>query len=384
MKVAMFTDSYRPQINGLVSSIDVFREELKKFGINVTVFAPSSPDYKKREKFVYRFKSVPFTSYKEYRIGVPYKVLTDKRFRKMDFDVIHIQSPFSIGALGLGFSKHYKIPCVATFHTLFPDYIHYLVKSEKIRKIKGVNTIFQKITWKYLSWFYNQCDSIVAPSEDIRNRMKKNGIENKIDVIPTGISVKSQKPDYSVLKKFDIKKNDKIILHVGRITKEKNIKFIIDSLKNILNNDVKLLITSDGPYRKELQEYVNKNKLSNVFFTGYLSKEKLNGLYKSSDLFVMASKTETQGLVMIEAIFNNVPLVVLNAPVTGSFVKKYGVGIVSKKGNFTENVKIMLNNKKMRSKFKNNFKKAVDDFDISRCTENLINVYKSVIKNHDQ
>lgn len=390
MRIAFFTDSYKPQVNGVVKSIEVFRRELEKKGHKVTVFAPEDPDYQEKEKFVYRFKSIPFISYRGYRIGVPYQVLTDSRFKKIDFDIIHVQSPFSIGALGLGVGKHFHIPVVGTFHTMFPEYIHYFIKNKKLQSIKELNFLFEKFSWKCLSWFYNQCENVIVPTEATKHILLKNGFEKEVKIIPTGIysgNKKNNKNSEKAVKKIIKKKSkDKIVLHVGRVTEEKNIKFIVDSLKPALKDGVKLVISSDGPYREELEKYVsgNNNKIENVIFTGYLSEDELTGLYRLSDLLVVASKTETQSIVILEAISNNLPVLVVDAPVTGDIVKKYGIGIASREEDFLKNAEIMLHDKKAADKFRKNFKRMIEDFDIKTCTQKLVEIYENTIKNYDQ
>ncbi|MEM7819419.1 MAG: glycosyltransferase [Candidatus Aenigmatarchaeota archaeon] len=379
MNIAMFTDSYKPQINGLVTSLDLFTKKLRERKNKVYIFAPDVKETKK-ENFVFRFKSFTFRSYKEYRVGIPYSLILDPEIKNIKFDIVHVHSPFSLGLAGIAFAKYYKIPIIGTFHTLFPDYMHYVIKSEKLQRIKLFKYLFKLGSWKYLSWFYNHCDIVIAPSENIKKVLRKNGFKKKIIVIPTGVKIESKRK----IKKHDLRKkynlgNEKIILHVGRITKEKNIKFIIKSLKNILKNEnIKFVITSDGPYKNELKKYVNNLGLSNkIIFTGYLSNKELNDFYKLSDVFVMASKSETQGLVLVEAAINKLPIVVLDVPVISDFVKENSFGIVSKKKDFSKNINLILNNNLIRKKILKNYKIVAKKYDIEKCTNQLLNIYRN-------
>lgn len=376
MKIAVFTDSYHPQINGLVTSIDTFIDELMKQGHEVHIFAPNVPGHIDKNKRVRRFQSFEFAPYKEYRIAIP-KIIKHK------FDVVHVHSPFSVGLSGIIYARKNNVSVVGTFHTLFSEYGHYLIKSKMLMKI--FHKVFKKATWSYLTWFYNQCDFVTVPSERIKTLLKKHGIKKPIYVIPTGIMYKAKKKNKKVLQKKYGFGNEKIILHVGRITKEKNILFILRSLKKTLKRENAILvITSDGPYKHELRKHAIKLGIENqVIFTGYLDKKQLEEYYVIADVFVVASKTETQGIVLVEAVANKLPIVVLQAPVTGDFLQENNYGIVASSGNFAKKVSLALRNKKIAEKCTRNAGEILKKYDSARCANLLINVYKKAIRGPD-
>jgi len=376
MKIAFFTDSYEPQINGMVTSIKLYSKYLRKKDHEIIIFAPAVSGYKDKESFVQRFRSVELPSYREYRIAIPYKTLLKPKLINLECDVVNIHSPFSLGVLGLGIAKKNKIPIVGTFHTLFPEYIHYLYGSDLV-KYKRISSFLKKSSWKYLAWFYNRCDAVISPSEEIAEAMRKNGIRKEIVVIPTGIEIQNRKNSKNSLRKKHGFASKNIILHVGRVTKEKNIEFIINSLKSMLNNQTILIITSDGPYKNYLKNLCKKHGIQeNVIFTGYLSKETLADYYKMADVFVMASKTETQGIVLFEAMMYGVPVVVLDSPITGSFVKRHRIGIVASKNNFCASVKTMVKANKKRKEYILAGKKSIKKYDIRKSTKDLIELYE--------
>lgn len=381
MNIAMFADSYKPQINGMVTSIDVFTRYIRKKEHNVYIFAPGVRGAK-REKGVFRFGSIPFQAYKEYRIGMPFKIPLSSRIRKINFDVVHVHSPFSMGAAGIGFAKYHKIPIIGTFHTLFPDYMHYAIRVKKLQESKLVKKIFDRTSWSYLKWFYNRCDVVIAPSEKIKNVLARKGIKKRVVAIPTGIEVRKTKtkPKNRLRKKYGFG-NEKIILHVGRLSEEKNIDFIIKSLKKILKSKkAVLVITSDGPHREELEAYAKKQGLGDeIIFTGYLSEKELSDYYNLADMFVLASKTETQGIVLAEAAINKLPMVILDAPVTSDFVKENNLGIISDSKNFANNVEKLLNSEKQREKYIENSEHVKEKYNIEACTGRLLDVYQQAI-----
>ncbi len=374
----MFTDSYRPQVNGVVTSIEIAKKSLEKKGHDVTVFAPSVPRYKDTESGIHRFKSVSFMAYREYRISAPVDFLAESK--SFDFDVMHVHTPFSIGALALGLTRKYYVPCVGTFHTLFSEYIHYFIRPRFVGEIKEVRMLFDKLSWRYLPWFYNQMDSVIAPSEGIRNLLLEKGIRKDIFVVPTGIkeNMISRNAKNGVRKRFGFG-NEKIVLHVGRISKEKNIGFVISSMKDILGKGgVRLVITSEGPEKAALEKLAKKLGIgNNVMFTGYMKERDMADMYKAADLFVMASKSETQGVVLSEAAANGLPCAVLRAPVTSDFVKENRIGVVSEEDSFADSVKKMLYDS---TKFSRNAAACGRKYTQEKFAGSLLKVYKATRK----
>jgi len=384
MRIAMFTDSYRPQINGMVTSIELFTKGLREMGHEVHIFTPEIPGHKYNDKFIHTFKSIEFKAYKEYRIGLPFKLAVDSKINDINFDVVHVHSIFSIGVAGLAYAKYKGLPVVGTFHTMFSYYLHYFIKFESLMKIKRFKKFAENMAWKYIAWFYNRCNVVIAPSQQLVPMLKKRGIKNVI-YIPTGIeaSKKIKASKESLKRKYKFS-GCKLILHVGRVTKEKNIDFIIDSLTNLLksHDDAKLIITSDGPYRKQLENKAEKLKLNGkIIFTGYLPENQLNEFYKMSDIFVMASKSETQGLVLLEAIRNSLPSVVLDTPIISDFIRENHVGIISKKSDFSSNISKILYRKNVISYFTKRCNETIKKYDMKKCTQQLADVYSSLASN---
>lgn len=381
MKIAIFTDTYEPQVNGVVTSIKRFTKELKKRGHSVYIFSPRSPEMEKKG-FVHGFRSISFRAYPEYKIALPVIKGCPKKF-----DIVHVHSPFTVGMAGVALAKYYRIPLVGTFHTQLPEYIHYLIKRDKIRNIKQINKLAKKFTWKYCSWFYNRCDSVIAPSEEIKENLYnlRQKFRKEIVVIPTGISIKKRNKTKPELKKqygFSVK--DRLLLHVGRVTKEKNIETILEATKELLKEDhVKLVITSDGPMKQELEKKAEELGIINsTVFTGYITRKTLRDYYQMADLFIMASKTETQGLVLAEAAASGLPAVVLDADVTSDFVRKYKTGLVANRKDFAKKVKTLMNNSKMRSSFIRNCLETAKIYDIKKCTNDLMQVYSELARDN--
>ncbi len=364
MRIAFFTDTYEPQKNGVVTSINFFASALRSRGHKVKIFSPAAPGYKNR-KDIYALKSFEFKKYPGYRIAFPFL----KPSKIKNFDIIHVHTPATMGVMGMAFAKYYKLPLIGTFHTLLPEFAQY-VSSPRTEGLA------KKALWKYSSIFYRKCDITIAPTSYIKSLLERHGVKNVV-VVPTGIKIKNNKKNRASLRKrYGFAKSDKIILHVGRISKEKNIQFIMRSLKKMLRKGIKLVIASDGPYRKKLEQLAGKNK--NIIFTGFLSERQLDDYYSLADVFVAASKSETQGLTVLEAASYGLPIVAYDSPVISEFIKEAKAGYIAK-GDFAKRVGMVLSNKKVAKKFKNNATDAAKKYGHKRCANELIKVYQSLL-----
>jgi glycosyltransferase involved in cell wall biosynthesis len=363
MRIAFFTDTYRPQVNGVVTSIDNFAAELRRLGHNVEIFSPSSDGYP-------GFPSIPFVPYPEYRIGFP-SINQISRFRRKKFDIVHIHTPISIGAIGLGMAKHLKIPAVFTLHTLLPEYLHYvqlsglykLLRIGVMNRLAFLETSAKNLVWQYCVRFCNSTNAVIAPSDEITAILKERGVIKPVYTVPTGVSA------FNTIKKKSLPKTP-TILHVGRITKEKRINVIVDALSKLPQN-VRLIIASDGPYRIDLERYVKARGLEErVCFTGYVSHTRLESLYRHAGVFAIASKTETQAIVLAEAAATGLPIVAVDSPVTGNFVRKNRLGYVAQEKDFPD---------ALLKAFK--IKKHIEfpkEYSSERCTRRLLAVYNSL------
>jgi glycosyltransferase involved in cell wall biosynthesis len=236
----------------------------------------------------------------------------------------------------------------------------------------------QNIAWDYCTWFYNHCDSVIAPSDGIARLLKAHGIAKPMHVIPTGISFTKAHADNKskFLKKHGIL--GKAILHVGRVTREKNIEAIIDAIQSV---DATLMIASDGPHREELRKYAKRKRLDDkIVFLGYLSKEELQSAYSSADAFVCASKSETQGIVLLEAAAAGLPIVVLDAPVVSDFLRENKIGIISDEKGFSDNIRRAIEDVQLKKKSAASASRIAKRYDISRCAKELADVYSGLIE----
>ncbi|MBC7960842.1 MAG: glycosyltransferase family 4 protein [Vallitaleaceae bacterium] len=316
MNIGIFTDCYYPQINGVVSSILMLREELIKRGHSVTIITVKVPGYTETSHDVIRINSIPFRKWKEFRLGVPFSLPNHRQIKALNLDLIHTQTEFSVGLLGKYMAKVLDIPLIHTYHTMYEDYSHYVLPTKHGKFIVKKFLIYG--SKRYVKKF----NAIIAPSGKTKSALLRYGVKNDIFIVPTGIKLdqfqQHEKDDpkiHEIRERLGLDFHQPIILSLGRISQEKSIDWIITQMVDLKKTipDVKLLIVGDGPYKETLEALTHSLELDHsVIFTGRVPWEEVSYYYNMANVFVSASRTETQGLTIIEAMASKTPVVVYN------------------------------------------------------------------------
>lgn len=360
MKIGIFTDAYNPVTSGVVTSINMLEQEMKKRGHEVYVFAPSKSTQPNEEQNLYMLKSMPLIVARQYknRVAAFYSRDIAKKIKELNLDIIHTQSEFSLGLFGKIISRKYNIPFIHTYHTMWEDYIHYIIP------IKGGRNIYTKRFARTFSKnFATKAECIITPSKKTEKYLKyKCKIKNKpMYVIPTGIDIKPfAKENFTTQQKNELKEslgikaNEKVILFLGRVAEEKSIDVIMNNMPIIFNSspNTKFLIVGDGPSKNSLEEQAKKLKIDDkVIFTGKIPWSDVPKYYNIGDVFVNASLTETQGLTFIEAMAASVPIVAKYAPNLSEFIINNKNGILVKRDlDFSNSIISVLSNKSLSEK----------------------------------
>ncbi|MBI4089469.1 MAG: glycosyltransferase [Candidatus Levybacteria bacterium] len=375
VKIGFFTDAYYPQVNGVVASVHDTAEELRKKGHRVLIIAPRYPNYEDQDGVV-RLSSISVQKSLNIRLATHFPEKALINLYKEQFDIIHSHGGGVISLLGLELASIKKIPIVFTYHTAWGEYSHYFFKG----LIKpGILNFMSKI-------FCNHCDSIVAPSEKIKKELLSFGVEKPISVIPTGLDLeKFKKGEKGYLKKqLNIKESNKILLTVGRLGAEKSIDFLIKSFGIISrkNKNVVLVIVGDGPDKQSLQELANSLGLKEkVYFFGNTDPNNMPSVYTDADIFLFASTTETQGLVIPESMACGTPAVAVSDTVLQNIIKNKRNGIITEKdlNKYSQAVLELLINEKYLSELSKNAKTDSSEFSITKTTSTLEGLYSSLI-----
>ncbi|MDW7650983.1 MAG: glycosyltransferase family 4 protein [Bacillota bacterium] len=374
MKIGMFTDSYRPYTSGVVRSIETTAGKLTDMGHEVYIFAPSYPNYEK-EAGVFRFASVPTPNYPDFAIALPFSLYLNSTVRRLGLDVVHVHSPFSMGLLGARCAKRYELPLLFTYHTMYDQYVHYLPFGHNISR---------KVVLRLSQNFCNRCDLVITPTGVIRDIVSKN-IESRVEAIPTGIEIEEfDSVDRSWLRReYNIGEDEKILLHLGRLGKEKNIGFLLKSYKEIVRTHpaTKLVIVGDGTERESLmQEAKSLGLADRVIFTGPISRQRVVDSYAGSDLFIFASTTETQGLVLGEAKAAGLPAVAVRALGAAEMVNDGVDGFLTSldQEQFTDRVRQLLENDELRQAMSESALQEAEKISSTNMARKLLDAYEDV------
>lgn len=310
MNIGIFTDTYLPQINGVVSSIVTLEEQLKKQGHNVYIFTISHPKANDQKPYVYRIPSLPFVFLKDHRVGIIYSQKLVNRVKKLKLDIILSQTEFSLGFLAKLISKKINVPIVHTYHTMYEEYMHYISKGVEFSP---------ELARKYSKMFCNSVDGVVAPTNKTKDLLLSYGVKKPIEVIPTGINFTPFSPSRytkneveSLKEQFNLPLDSPTVLFVGRIAKEKSIDFVLEAFPAVVKRipNAKFFIVGDGPETNHLREMVKELGLEDaVIFAGLQPWATIGKFYQLGDVFVSASVSETQGLTFAEAMAAGLPVV---------------------------------------------------------------------------
>ena len=310
MRVLFISDVYFPRVNGVSTSIRTFRHDLSTLGVESTLVAPDygrSAEEPDQDMVRVPSAGVPGDPEDRRMKWVPLgRALS--RLASQRFDLVHIHTPFIAHYAGMRFARRRGIPVLATYHTFFEEYLHHYVPLMPRPIGRVVARGFTRSQCAQLA-------AIVAPSEPMRDLLLEYGVKTRIEVIPTGLPADRyvQGNGAAFRQAYRIPQERPLLLYVGRVAHEKNIDFLLTVFTELRRTrpDAMFAIAGEGPALNHLRSQVEKLGLSSdVFFIGYLARAgELANCYASSDVFVFASRTETQGLVLLEALAQGRPVV---------------------------------------------------------------------------
>jgi glycosyltransferase involved in cell wall biosynthesis len=427
LKIAIFTDTYAPEVNGVAHSIDRFSKLVADDGHKVMIFCPKHGRYRDKSYpriTVKRYSSITAPTYKAMKIALPFVLSVRNDLKKFKPDLVHIQTPMGIGWIGIWATKILKLKNVQTYHTYIPDFLVYLkpktflgfnlfvnyLNSSKIIKVlletdvsnedKSLNKLKTSLSEKLdevvrkaqadktsrmterfardlTRAVYNRADLVLTPSRILKRILKKNGVKSEVEVLSNGIEFErfEKKSDYSIQNK---------LIHVGRLGHEKHLEVVIRALKIALktNDRIILDVIGEGPARKPMQRLAKQLKLSNhVRFLGFKKREDLVKFYCQYDAFVTASTIETQGIVILEAMAAGLPIIGVKKLAVPEVVKDSSNGYLSRPFNEKEmakNILLLLSDEGQLEKFGKKSLSIAKSHEIVKCKEKLENYYYKI------
>lgn len=381
--MGIFTECYHPVLNGVVVSIDTFQKELEKQGVEYFIFTTEAPSFEDNNPRVVRYPSmIPFKSGGgRYPIAWPQIArLQASRIAKYDLDIIHSQHLLNTGLLGLKVGKILDIPTILTYHTLLAEYSHYvpligpLVRYYLIERSRTIG---------------NQYDQIITPSPSMKRILRDYGVRRPIEPIPTGVNI----PDFQnplsrteIESQWHIPKHAKLLLYVSRIAKEKNVDFLLEAVKNLAlyRDDFCLFLIGGGPELADFRKKVKSWGLSKrIIFTGMLPKKETNRYFGAADVFVFPSITETQGIVITEAMAAGVPAVAVNIMGPSDIIENGADGFLVplKVQIFASKVNELLEDNGLRIKMGKAAKINAKKYSVETAAKKMVNFYHKMLAN---
>jgi len=309
MRILLVSDVYFPRVNGVSTSIQTFRGELASLGHETALVAPAYPASYAGEPGVVRIPSrrVPLDP-EDRAMRWPHLRQVHRALHGERFDLVHIHTPFFAHYAGLSLARRWGVPAVATYHTLFEEYLFHYVKFAPRGAMRALARRFSRAQC-------NALDAVAVPSTAMRETLERYGVAVPVAIVPTGIRLAEfTGGDGSRFRaRHGIDRGRPVALFVGRVAFEKNIEFLLRMLVRVRRDvsDVLLVICGEGPAARPLAQLARELGLDgSVHFVGYLDRAtELLDCYRAADVFVFASRTETQGLVLLEAMTLGVPVV---------------------------------------------------------------------------
>ncbi|MDH3691951.1 MAG: glycosyltransferase [Gammaproteobacteria bacterium] len=309
----MMSNTFIPHVGGVARSIETFTSEYRKRGHRVLVVAPMFDRVPAQEHEVIRIPAIQHFNGSDFSVALPIPGRLSSAVQEFRPDIVHSHHPFLIGATALRIAHSHELPLVFTHHTKYEDYTHY---------VPGNSQAMKRFVIRLTTNYANLCDQVFAPSESIAGLIRERGVQAPIAVVPTGVSLTrfSAGNGSQFRRSVGIPDDAFVVGHLGRLAKEKNLEFLAKAVAIFIGETKSarkscFLLIGQGPMKVVIQEIFSQHACSDLLYTaGILDSSEVASAYRAMDVFAFTSKSETQGMVLTEAMASDVPIVALDAP----------------------------------------------------------------------
>jgi len=378
MRIALFSECYRPIVNGVVVSVLTFAGELIKQGHQVDIYAPAYPGYRDAEANVHRLPSLSPPTRPRYPIALPYgSIFLSRVFAARPPDIVHAQHPFATGREARRLARRMHLPLVFTYHTLIREYVHYVPLPRPLVRAAAV--------WVSRE-FSNSADCVVVPSRAIGDLLRGYGVTRPIEAIPTGIDLDLIRGTERAPARaqFGIPAGVPVIAYSGRIAKEKSMNVLVHAFALLAKRqpEAHLLLIGGGPWYVPCQRLVESLGVEQrVHFTGYVERRRVFDCLAESDVFAFASLTDTQGVAVLEAMaLGCLPVAVRSGAVAD--VIRDGVDGMTVEPNaeaLAEGLARVLESDNLRQRLAGQARARAEEFSAGRMAARLAQVYERLV-----
>jgi len=305
-RVGLFTECYRPIQNGIVASVDALTQTLCAHGHDVTIVTPRMPRRSAAPASIVAIPSLPLPTRTAYRLTVPYLPRIAPAL-----SIVHAHSPFITGALAVSYARRRRVPLVFTYHTQLEAYAHYIPFETNLTRAAA--TLLTRT-------YANAADAVVVPTRAMEEHLRAIGVQRPIAVVPSGIDVAAfarGRRSEALRARLGMGPRERMILTVGRLGREKNVELALEAFSRVTAPGARLVVVGDGTHRAALERTARQLGIAGrTTFAREFARATLPDAYASADVFLFTSRSETQGLVLIEALAAGASIVALDMPQT--------------------------------------------------------------------
>lgn len=381
MNILFFTNTYLPHVSGVAKSVCTLETAFRERGHEVRVIAPkfegAEPD-----PDVLRVPAIQNFNGSDFSVRIPIPNAIGSFVEDFGADVVHSHQPFLLGDAALRVARRLGLPLIFTYHTLYERYTHYVPFDSPTLKRMAVGLSTE---------YCNLCDQIIAPSESIAKLLKERGVETPVDAIPTGIDIDAfasgDGPCFRQAK--GISAEARVIGTVGRLAEEKNLLYLAEAVAAYLqeHRDAVFMVVGDGDAREDMLAVLKKGaKETQIHVVGKLSGKELRDAYAAMDCFVFASQTETQGIVLAEALAAGKPVVALDGPGVREVVEDGRNGFLLPSdippAGFVKHLEKLFADEETWRAYSEAARKSVDAYDTGTCAKKILDCYRRIVAEH--
>ncbi|WP_444917501.1 glycosyltransferase [Microbulbifer sp. JMSA003] len=379
MNIVMLTNTYLPHVGGVAHSVAAFSEEYRKRGHKVLVIAPEFPQKSDDEEHVLRIHSIQNFNGTDFSMALPFSGVLNDALDKFRPDILHAHHPFLLGLTALRISRERELPLVFTHHTLYEHYTHNLM---------GDSQALKRFVMEVATRFANKANLVLAPSLSIVRLLRERGVQTPIAEVPTGVHPEqyAHGKGNKLRKKLKIPASAFLLGHLGRFGKEKNLVFLCQAVAKFLQEypSAHFLLAGSGPLEDQLQQFFTDKKLmQRVHMPGKVIGDARRDVYSAMDTFLFTSTTETQGLVLSEAMASGVPVIALEANGSRDILKQGINGCLVTKESLNDFVAAIrwfhnLSNDHRQQMIKE-ARITAQDFSMNSCAQRALDLYQPLV-----
>jgi len=382
MRVALFTECYHPIVNGVVVSVATFARELSRQGHDVHIYAPAYFGYQDAEPNVHRLRSLPRPTSAMYPLAIPFgTAFLDESFTRYPPDIVHANHPFLTGREARRLARRLRKPLIFTYHTIIRAYAHYVPCYVPVPR-----PLVRRLAVWVSREFSNSAHCVVVPTRATADLLRGYGVTQRLEIIPTGIDLQeiASVPRRPVRARYSIPEEARLVCYSGRIAREKGLDVLLHAFRSVREEmpETYLLLVGGGPWTKACRRLVERLELSDrVRITGFLGRPEVFDCLAEADAFAFPSVTDTQGLVVLEAMALNCPAVAVQSGAVADVLRHDVDGLVvpPTAEDLAAGIIRLLHSPDLRRRLAGQARQRAEEFSASKMARRLAEVYESLL-----